>query len=80
MITPRGTQPDKSLYAIGGGVIQSLKSFSKEDCAIDDVYRDFRKEYPRDVSFSYFLYAIDWLFLLGLVEKSATPNKIKKCF
>ena len=80
MIIPRGIQPDRSLYAIGATVIVVLKNQTKLEYDVDEIYFDFQKIHSVKVTINYFLYALDWLYLLELVDYGRTPNKIKKCF
>lgn len=80
MIIPRGTQPDKSLYAIGATTIGVLKASAASEHDLDDLYSRFDKKHSQKINFSYFLYAIDWLYLIGLVDRNEKNNRIIKCF
>jgi hypothetical protein len=80
MIIPRGIQPEKSLYVIGASIISVLRGYDNKEIELDTLFSLFRKEYPRQISFSYFIYALDWLFLMGLIEVGGIKTRIKKCF
>jgi len=78
MILPYETTPDKSLYVIGAEII---KVFSNEQSSLIDIKILFDKiNSPRkkQLSFNYFLYALDWLYLEGLVTME--QKYIRKCF
>jgi hypothetical protein len=80
MIISQDTAPERSLYYLGYQVLQLLKS---ENAASSDpklLYDKFLLIYPSsNLSFNYFLYAVDWLYILDLVE--LTDNiRLKKCF
>ena len=80
MITPKDIKPERSLYAIGAVVIKILKKSDTDSFRVDELYKVFTLEYREKVTFNYFSYAIDWLFLLGLVEEGDKNFGIKKCF
>lgn len=80
MITPRNIYPEKSLYAIGAAVVFVLKKNKTQEADPELIYKDFSSTYPIKISYSYFTYSLDWLFLLGLIDLSEDKTKIKKCF
>ncbi|AKD39221.1 hypothetical protein I926_09555 [Pasteurella multocida subsp. multocida OH4807] len=64
--------PDKSLYIIGADILKNLKS---ETYSASELYDLCYKE--QRVGFTLFLFALDWLFLIGVIKLS---NKgIYKC-
>lgn len=80
MIVPKNIRPEKSLYAIGATVISVLKKREVIEFDPEIVYRDFSSLYPIKISYNYFLYALDWLFLIGLINLNEKKNRIKRCF
>lgn len=79
MILPRNIRPEKSLYAIGASTLKII-SESESEISFDGLYKQLITVYPIRISYSYFLYSLDWLFLVGLVELNGDKNKLKKCF
>ena len=80
MIVPKNIQPERSLYAIGAAVIRVLEDSKTSIVDPEKVYESFVKNYPIRISYSYFLYSLDWLFLIGLINLSEDTKKIQKCF
>jgi hypothetical protein len=79
MILPQDIPPNKSLYYLGYEILQLLKA--EQALTVDPkvLYDKFLITGNSNISFNYFLYALDWLFILNLVE--LTDNiRIKKCF
>ncbi len=80
MILPQDISPEKSLYVMGSRILQILNNEPHK--AVDPklvfdkymlVHSDTR------ITYNYFLYALDWLFILNAVE--LTENiKLKKCY
>jgi hypothetical protein len=81
MILPIDIRPEKSLYVIGANII-SL--FNDENIGVIDIlllYQKFSENSEAKISFEYFLYALDWLFLLNLVKLNENINtSIERCF
>ncbi|MEA5402691.1 ABC-three component system middle component 6 [Arcicella sp. DC2W] len=80
MIIPTDTPPERSMYVIGASVVGILKKEKAKTIDPDILYKKFIKNNPHvKITYNYFLYALDWLFILGLVE--LTPQAmIKRCF
>lgn len=80
MLLPQDVSPDKSLYVMGGQIIQVFNIYKRsiiEPKVLYDKYVEIF--YHSDISYSYFLYALDWLFMLGYIEVYKS-TKIKRCF
>lgn len=71
--------PDISLYSLGAYLIAFLKesSLGVHDSTV--LYSNFKKSLGKELSFSVYLYVLDWLYLLGMVEVN-NEGDIKKCF
>jgi len=78
MILPRELKPEKSLYVIGARILKILDSHPIGNIDVHLLYELFLKEYKGKTSFNYFLYGLDWLYILDSVK--IKNNKIQKCF
>lgn len=81
MIVSEDIKPDKSLYVIGAKIVQMLK---REAMGVYDVYILYDKFITftlqeEKVSFNYFIHAIIWLYLLGIVDIN-NENNLIRCF
>ncbi|TGZ98065.1 ABC-three component system middle component 6 [Rodentibacter pneumotropicus] len=66
------TSPDKSLYIIGANILKNLQSKTYSVYSLYDLcYKD------RYISLTLFLFALDWLFLIGMVKLS--DKGVSKC-
>lgn len=79
MIVDRDTKPDKNLYFIGSQVLTCIRTSQFGIIPLEDLYVKLLEERKRDISFEYFLLALDWLFLIGVIE-SNEDGDILKCF
>ncbi len=79
MILPQDITPEKSMYVMGSRIIQIL---NKEPHNVDPklVYDKYSLIHPETkITYNYFLYALDWLYILNAIE--LTENlAIKKCY
>lgn len=79
MILAQNESPKNSLYYIGALLVRTM---SEERFAVIDtlsLYERLKTEKLEGISLSRYLYALDWLFIIGLIELSPTGD-IKKCF
>jgi hypothetical protein len=67
MILPIDIKPEQSLYYIGATAIYTMKSQPLGRLQIDQLFR-LVKDSINSLSFQQFLFSLDWLFLVGLVE------------
>ncbi|WP_374755871.1 ABC-three component system middle component 6 [Larkinella soli] len=79
MILPIDIKPEKSLYVIGSKILETLNSESMGIIDIQILYEKLAKNFPEKISFSYFLYALDWLFILGLISINSKSG-IERCY
>lgn len=73
--------PDFSLYSLGAVLIDVIKSSNVSVHDTSVLYHEFRSALGNDLSFSVYLYTLDWLFILGLIsidEKGDILDVIKK--
>lgn len=80
MIIPKDILPERSLYAIGANLLTNLRTIDETEVHIDSLFERFSSNYRQDISYSYYIYALDWLYLLGLIDFGEDSLKIKKCF
>lgn len=66
MIINSQRQPDMSLYYLGGLMLDVL--IKSEAIPIDDLFTNIQKKLKEQVHVDFMYYALDWLYLLGLVE------------
>lgn len=76
MITGNNTNPENNVYNIGAKIIQVLKTYDQKSVDYFQVYNDLNKN--EDISFSLFSLALDWLFLIDVVDNN--KGHLKKCF
>jgi len=78
MIVSRDTNPERSLYYLGGKTIEIL-SDSKNNEAFDyfELYRSLKKNH--DISINLFSLTLSWLYVLGIIEKDEKV-RLKLCF
>jgi hypothetical protein len=67
MILPIDIKPEQSLYYIGATAISVMKSQPFGRFQIDQLFRLVQVSI-NSLSFQQFLFSLDWLFLVGLVE------------
>lgn len=79
MLLPQDITPDKSLYVIGGRIIHTFNMYKRSIIDPKDLYDLYIKHHgSNDLSFNYFMYGLDWLYIIGYIE--TYNNKIKRCF
>lgn len=77
MIIQGFTNPQNSLYFIGGMIIKALKDISNDEVDFFDLFE--RTQKYCHCSFSLFSLATDWLFLVGALDLNSN-GKLTKCF
>lgn len=80
MILPQDIKPEKSLYVIGALVIKTFNNLNRRTVDIKTLYSTFLSvNNTNEISFTYFLYALDWLYIIGYIDLY-NDTKIKRCF
>ena len=79
MIIDYDTKPEKNLYLIGYQVLNIFNDLSINKIDVKVLYYKYVDATKSKISFNYFLYALDWLYLLDLIEVSKNAE-IKKCY
>jgi len=78
MIVPIDIKPEYSLYFIGGQLLETIKNHNKISFDLIELYHAFMKRID-DCSFNQYLLALDWLYLIDVVEID-NKGQLKKCF
>lgn len=77
MILSNISSPERSLYVIGANIIKLLVSGKHNVIDPLNLYEEYRSYHP-DVSLSYVLFGLDWLFIIGAIELTSMGD-IKLC-
>lgn len=64
MLLPDNMQPEMSIYYNGAIVLSCLKRKSKQE--LIELYKNVKSKH--DITFSVFLLALDWLYLIDLAK------------
>lgn len=77
MIVSSFQSPSKSLFFIGGNILNVIHSYQFD--AIDPLilFRKYSDFYDK-LSFSYLMYGLDWLFMIGAIDMNENGD-IKLC-
>lgn len=59
--------PNKSLYLLGGNVLAILKDNLHNRLSLDYLHDKYELRYG-DISFPYFIYALDWLYIINAID------------
>lgn len=59
-------EPNLSLYYLGGILLTLLKK--KKELPIEEVILEIQREFEKKIHVDFIYYALDWLFLLSLIE------------
>jgi len=80
MILPQDIAPEKSMYVMGSKIIHILNQEPHTIIDPQDLYNKYSYCFPETkVTYNYFLYALDWLYIINAVELTE-HIKIKKCY
>lgn len=82
MLTDIYVEPQKNIYYIGARILQLLSRFKDGDeIELEWISRRLNKNRPgkQKIGIQYIVLALDWLFMLGLVD-SGEKGRVKKCF
>lgn len=77
MLLPRDTKPEKTAYFNGALIIKALESRAPVTVDFFELFGEIKRDHG--ISLQAFIYALDWLFLLGSI-KLAGNGEIEKCF
>ena len=77
MIVNKNTHPERDLYYLGGKLIEVLESSDKVEFDYFELYSDLNREH--DISINLFSLVLDWLFIIGAVNKGE-KGMLERCF
>lgn len=76
------SQPNQSLFVIGADILSIFREQSS-DFGVTELYNEVSQKSQKSqkigISFSVFIYALDWLFVIGAIEQTET-HQLRKCF
>lgn len=78
MIISDITKPSQTLYYLGAKLLECMSSNSYSHVDIIELYDEFISKNNK-VSFTQYIYTLNWLYLLGLVEANENGDLIL-CF
>ena len=83
MLIDNSINPDLSIYVLWWKLINLIKSNKKiwNEISVELLHSIFIDINSADkINLEYFIYILDWLFILWLIENDYSDNKIKICF
>lgn len=78
MIISDVTKPSQTLYYLGARLLECLSSNAYSYVDIIDLYNEFKSK-NNNSSFMQYIYTLNWLYLLGLVDANENGDLIL-CF
>lgn len=81
MIVDRDTPPERNLYFVGARIIKLILDNSLRILDFDIAYHTINVgcAEAKQIPFSYFLLALDWLYILGAIDLN-DDGDIVRCF
>lgn len=80
MILPQDISPEKSMYVMGSRIIQLLNKEPHNVVDPKKIFDKYNMIHPEvKITYNYFLYALDWLYILNAIELTENLG-IKKCY
>jgi len=77
MILGKDTNPERNIYFIGAKVLDIIKDEKGKEIDILDTFQKLNMN--EKITMNLFTLALDWLFLIGAVDKNR-KGKFEKCF
>lgn len=81
MLVDNDIDPTKSIYFLGAKIIDQIKSsnFSVTDPNLLFKRINSQSTLGNKLSFDYYMLALDWLYIIGLIDMNETGDVVK-CF
>lgn len=73
MILSNISSPEKSLYVIGANIISLLTMEKHYFVDPMELYEKYKRQHP-DISLSYVMFGLDWLFIIGAIKLTSTGD------
>ena len=77
MIVSKDINPERDFYYLGAKVIEIISSFEENKINFFDVYEKLNTS--EKISFNLYTLTLDWLYIIGAINKFEKGN-IVKCF
>ena len=79
MLVSTAMRPQQTIYYLGAALLKCI--LSEDARTIDSLllFEDFRNVQKNKVSFTQYMYALNWLYILGAIELDGKGDIIK-CF
>jgi hypothetical protein len=77
MIVSKDINPIRDTYYLGAKIIEVIENSDVENHDFISIYEVLK--YREKISFSLFALTLDWLYIIGAIDKP-TNGKIIKCF
>lgn len=77
MVVTKSIAPEKNLYFLGAKVLEQMQNANESTFEIAELYQKLFREI--EIGFAIFLYALDWLFMIGLIKEDLN-GQVVKCF
>ena len=68
MILSNSIRPNQTLYYLGGALISCLKNYPDQVIDSTKLFEIFKDSLSFKVSFTQYMFTLDWLYLLDMVE------------
>ncbi|WOE40813.1 ABC-three component system middle component 6 [Acinetobacter chinensis] len=76
MIILTESEADFSLYYIGGYILDLISD--NNGLYVTEVFLRLREKISLEITFNRVMYALDWLYMIGLIDRKE-DGKISKC-
>jgi hypothetical protein len=77
MLLPQDINPTNTLYFNGALAINAMNSTDEKSIDFFELYKKLKAS--NQISFQSYIFALDWLYLIGSI-KLGRQGKIEKCF
>lgn len=77
MILNKTIHPERDLYYLWSKIIEAMSLFNQEEFDYFELFISLNKQ--TKISLNLYSLSLDWLFIIGVIEKS-NNWLIKKCF
>ncbi len=78
MLLNQDLHPERQIYYLGALILDAINSAKYEKIDLFDIYQHINKKNAPKAPFQSYMLALDWLYILGIIENSS--GNIKKCF
>lgn len=76
MLIDSDIHPERNIYYIGAKQLDLICNRKRAECDIQVLFNEYNKSNNVKISFDYHLLALDWLYILGIVDIGSKGNLI----